>query len=71
MKIILASKSPRRKEILENLGVEFEIIVSDADEESGETDPASKILLDIGEKTIAFEYESVSKIKTLFDFDSI
>lgn len=40
MKIILASKSPRRKEILENLGVEFEIIVSEADENSDEKDPA-------------------------------
>ena len=40
MKIILASKSPRRKEILENLGVEFEIIVSEVDEESDEKDPA-------------------------------
>ena len=40
MKIILASKSPRRREILENLGVEFEIIVSEADEESDEKDPA-------------------------------
>ena len=40
MRIILASKSPRRKEILENLGVEFEIIVSDADESSEERDPA-------------------------------
>ena len=40
MKIILASKSPRRKEILENLGIKFEIIVSDADESSSENDPA-------------------------------
>ena len=32
MKIILASKSPRRKEILSSLGIPFEIIVSDADE---------------------------------------
>ena len=40
MKIILASKSPRRKEILENLGIKFEIIVSDADESSEEKDPA-------------------------------
>lgn len=43
MKIILASKSPRRKEILGNLGVEFEIIVSDADESSGERDPAKLV----------------------------
>ena len=43
MKIILASKSPRRKEILENLGVEFEIIVSDADESSDEKDPAALV----------------------------
>ncbi len=43
MKIILASKSPRRKEILENLGVEFEIIVSDADESSEERDPAKLV----------------------------
>lgn len=32
MKIILASKSPRRKEILKNLGLEFDIIQSDIDE---------------------------------------
>lgn len=32
MKIILASASPRRREILENLGLEFEIKISNADE---------------------------------------
>ena len=32
MKIILASKSPRRKEILETMGVQFEIDVADVDE---------------------------------------
>ncbi len=39
MRVILASKSPRRKEILENIGIDFEIIVSDVDESSAETDP--------------------------------
>ena len=39
MKYILASKSPRRKEILETLGLEFEVVVADADESSDERDP--------------------------------
>lgn len=37
--IILASASPRRKEILGTLGVEFEVVVADADERSVERDP--------------------------------
>ena len=43
MNLILASKSPRRKEILENLGVKFEIITADANEESDITDPKSLV----------------------------
>ena len=39
MKYILASKSPRRREILEMLGVKFEVITSEADESSNITDP--------------------------------
>jgi len=34
MKIILASGSPRRKEILSGIGLDFEVLVSNADEES-------------------------------------
>ncbi|MBS7298740.1 MAG: septum formation inhibitor Maf [Eubacteriales bacterium] len=33
-KIILASASPRRSEILKNVGLRFEVVVSDADESS-------------------------------------
>ena len=39
MKIILASKSPRRKEILSELGVDFRVVVADTDESSDISDP--------------------------------
>ena len=38
MNLIFASKSPRRKEILENLGVKFEIITCETDEHTDERD---------------------------------
>ena len=40
MNVILASKSPRRKEILETLGISFTIVTADTDEQSEQTDPA-------------------------------
>ena len=43
MKIILASNSPRRKEILSNLGIKFDVIVSDADEESNISSPSELV----------------------------
>ena len=39
MRVVLASKSPRRREILTALGVNFEIVSADADESSPITDP--------------------------------
>ena len=39
MKIILASASPRRKEILEGLGVEFTVMTADTDESCELDDP--------------------------------
>ena len=39
MRYILASKSPRRREILANIGLEFDIITADTDESSNLQDP--------------------------------
>ncbi len=39
MNYILASQSPRRKEILETLGLTFEVVVADTDESSDVRDP--------------------------------
>lgn len=40
MKIILASGSPRRRELLTQIGLEFDVIVSDAAEYSSASEPA-------------------------------
>lgn len=55
MKIILASQSPKRKELLEQMGVKFEVLVSNAEEtlEPGVTlEEQSKKLAYIKAKTI-------------------
>lgn len=43
MRYILASKSPRRREILQNIGLEFTVFVADADETSDITDPIALV----------------------------
>lgn len=45
MKLILASKSPRRREILENLGLKIEIVTAETDESSDERDPCRLVEL--------------------------
>lgn len=39
IKLILASQSPRRREILENLGLSFRVVTADVDETCTEQDP--------------------------------
>ncbi|MCQ2910970.1 MAG: Maf family protein [Clostridia bacterium] len=48
-KIILASGSPRRKELLEKLGLEFEVIKSDFDESSIEIKNPKKLVAKLAE----------------------
>lgn len=41
--VILASGSPRRRELLENMGLDFSVVVSDADESAVDSDVAPAI----------------------------
>ena len=43
MRVVLASKSPRRREILSMLGINFEVIAADTDESSTIKDPATLV----------------------------
>jgi septum formation protein len=58
MKIYLASASPRRKEILSMAGVDFEIMVSDVDENISSTSAEDLVL-------------KLSKLKALAVFDKL
>jgi septum formation protein len=41
--LILGSNSPRRRELLERLGISFRVVVSDIDETSSETNPKQMV----------------------------
>lgn len=53
MKLILASASPRRREILTTLGVDFEVLVTDADEACDLTDPGARVAYIAAQKCAA------------------
>lgn len=52
MKIILASGSPRRKELLLQAGVDFEVEVSDIEEKANSTDP-SQVVMELSQQKAA------------------
>ena len=66
MKIILASRSPRRREILENLGLDFEVMVSDADEDLKESSP-SRLVMALAEKKAAEVKQEYEKLHSVDD----
>ena len=44
MRIVLASASPRRREILDTIGIKYDVVVSDADEHTIEKDPKRLVM---------------------------
>ena len=50
MRVILASQSPRRRQLLEQIGLEFEILVPEADEGFDSAQPPEEIVRSISRK---------------------
>ena len=67
MRIILASKSPRRREILGTVGLDFEIITSEADESSTEENPEKRVEILAERKGRAVEELLLSRGEDLCD----
>ena len=66
-RFILASKSPRRKEILESMGLSFEIVTADTDESSDLTDPCALVELLSRRKGIAVRDRLLAEGRDLSD----
>ncbi|MBQ9785829.1 MAG: septum formation protein Maf [Clostridia bacterium] len=67
MNYILASQSPRRKEILETLGLSFEVVVADTDESSDVRDPYRLVELLAERKGVAVRDRLTAEGRDLSD----
>ena len=69
-RFILASASPRRKEILQNAGFSFEIIVSDADENITESLTPSETVEELAKRKAMAVWEN-NKDSVVFGCDTV
>jgi septum formation protein len=69
-KIILASQSPRRKQLLELAGIEFEVVVANTDESFDATMPITEIPIYIAEQKANKVFET-HKENTIIAADTI
>lgn len=63
IRIILASASPRRKELLTQIGVEFDIMVSDKETDIDSTDPVKACEKQAMQKALDIEEKAALKYK--------
>ncbi len=72
-KIILASASPRRRELLEQVGIEYECIPSDCEEITKETEPAKVVseLSRIKALDIAKQFEGTDENTIVIGADTV
>ena len=71
MKYILASASPRRKEILLGLGLDFTVLVADADEACDLTDPGERVEFISLKKCLAVRDKLISEGMDPADKDTV
>lgn len=69
-RIVLASGSPRRKEILEQIGAAFEVIVSDCDEKTESREPEA-LVKELSTQKAAAVAEKVSGAAVVIGADTI
>ena len=69
-RFVLASASPRRKEILSNAGFDFEVIVSDADENISEDLTPEKTVEELAKRKALSVWES-NKDAVVFGCDTV
>ena len=75
-RFIVASASPRRKELLENIGYRFEIIPSDADESCNERLSPEELVMELAERKAKSVFEKntdavVFGCDTVVEYDGI
>ena len=71
--IILASASPRRREILENVGLQFDVLVTDADEGSvsSENIPVSVYVQELALLKATSAVKAVNKDSIIISADTV
>lgn len=69
-RVILASASPRRRELLAQIGISFEVLVSEAEERTEETEPRKVVMALAREKARAVA-EKLSKEALVLGADTI
>lgn len=66
MEIVLASASPRRSELLKQIGLEFRVVVSNSEEHTKETEPA-KVVMDLSAQKAQAVADLLETRKESFD----
>lgn len=71
IKLYLASQSPRRRELLTQIGLSFDIVNVDVDETENKNEPADEYVIRLAkEKAIAGWYKVKNKIKAIIGSDT-